>query len=248
MRAQTAGRAGHKRNMSVRSNDVLHSFPNSLRPAGLRASRPSLSLAFIAYKPEPNPMPTILLDKQGAVATLTLNRPDVLNALDRQNGARTGRSGQELTETTMFVRSLLKGAGRGFMAGGDVATIHENIDTIDETIRDLIGIFHKSVEGIAAMPKPVIAAVHGPVAVRRGQHVPECRLRSRRRQCEVHHGLYLAGHESRWWLDLSAAAHCRTPQGPRTRHAERHAGGRAGRGSGARQSASYRQTSWKPRR
>jgi len=109
-------------------------------------------------------MSTILLDKQGAVATLTLNRPDVLNALDRQMALELGEAVSELTNDDSIRAVVLQGSGRGFMAGGDVATFHENIDTIDETIRDLIGIFHKSVEAIAAMPKPVIAAVHGPVA------------------------------------------------------------------------------------
>lgn len=109
-------------------------------------------------------MDTILLDKRGGVATLTLNRPDVLNALDRQMALELGEAVEDLSADDRVRAVILKGAGRGFMAGGDVATMHANIDTIDDTIRDLIGIFHKSVEGIAAMPKPVIAAVHGPVA------------------------------------------------------------------------------------
>lgn len=109
-------------------------------------------------------MDTIILDKQGGVATLTLNRPDVLNALNRDMAVELGEAVTDLTEDESVRSVVLKGAGRGFMAGGDVATFHKNIDTIDDTIRDLIGIFHKSVEGIAAMPKPVIAAVHGPVA------------------------------------------------------------------------------------
>ena len=109
-------------------------------------------------------MPTILLEKQGAVATLTLNRPDVLNALNRQMALDLGEAVTELTDDNSVRAVIMQGAGRGFMAGGDVATFHENIDTIDDTIQDLIGIFHKSVEAIAAMPKPVIGAVHGPVA------------------------------------------------------------------------------------
>lgn len=109
-------------------------------------------------------MDTIILDKQGGVATLTLNRPDVLNALNRDMAVELGEAVTDLTEDDRVRSVILKGAGRGFMAGGDVATFHKNIDTIDDTIRDLIGIFHKSVEGIAAMPKPVIGAVHGPVA------------------------------------------------------------------------------------
>ena len=109
-------------------------------------------------------MDTILLDKQDGVATLTLNRPDVLNALNRQMAVELSEAVADLTADDRVRAVVMRGSGRGFMAGGDVATFHQNIDTIDETITDLIGIFHKSVEGIVAMPKPVIAAVHGPVA------------------------------------------------------------------------------------
>jgi 2-(1,2-epoxy-1,2-dihydrophenyl)acetyl-CoA isomerase len=109
-------------------------------------------------------MDTILLDKQDGVATLTLNRPDVLNALNRQMAVELSEAVADLTADDRVRAVVMRGSGRGFMAGGDVATFHQNIDTIDETITDLIGIFHKSVVGIAAMPKPVIAAVHGPVA------------------------------------------------------------------------------------
>lgn len=109
-------------------------------------------------------MDTILLDKQGGVATLTLNRPDVLNALNRQMALDLDEAVTELTGDETIRAVVLRGAGRGFMAGGDVATFHQNMDSIDEMITDLIGIFHKSVAGIAAMPKPVIAAVHGPAA------------------------------------------------------------------------------------
>jgi 2-(1,2-epoxy-1,2-dihydrophenyl)acetyl-CoA isomerase len=109
-------------------------------------------------------MDTILLDKQGGVATLTLNRPDVLNALNRQMALDLDEAVTDLTRDETVRAVVLRGAGRGFMAGGDVATFHQNMDAIDKTITDLIGIFHKSVEAIAAMPKPVIAAVHGPAA------------------------------------------------------------------------------------
>lgn len=109
-------------------------------------------------------MDTIILDKQDGVATLTLNRPDVLNALNRKMALELGEAVADLTADDSVRAVVMRGAGRGFMAGGDVATFHRNIDTIDETITNLIGIFHESVEGIAAMPKPVIAAVHGPAA------------------------------------------------------------------------------------
>ncbi len=109
-------------------------------------------------------MDTILLDKQGAVATLTLNRPDVLNALDRQMALDLIEAVNELRDDDAIRSVVMRGAGRGFMAGGDVATFHENLDNIESTIDDLIGIYHQGVLGLSQLPKPVIAAIHGPVA------------------------------------------------------------------------------------
>ena len=105
-------------------------------------------------------MPTILVDKQGPVATLTLNRPDVLNALNRDMALELNDAVDDLAGDTNIRTVILKGAGRGFMAGGDVATFHENIDAIEETIDDLIGLYHKAVLGLSAIPKPVVAALH----------------------------------------------------------------------------------------
>jgi len=109
-------------------------------------------------------MDTILLDKQGAVATLTLNRPEVLNALDRTMALELNEAYAELSADDGVRCVVIRGAGRGFMAGGDVATFHQNLDNIEQTIDDLIGIYHKGVLMLSGMPKPVIASIHGPVA------------------------------------------------------------------------------------
>lgn len=109
-------------------------------------------------------MSTILVDKQGAVATLTLNRPDVLNALNRDMAVELNAAVEDLAGDSAIRAVVLRGSGRGFMAGGDVATFHENIATIEETIDDLIGLYHQAVRGLSAMPKPVVAALHGPIA------------------------------------------------------------------------------------
>lgn len=109
-------------------------------------------------------MPTILLDKQGPVATLTLNRPEVLNALNRDMAVELNAAVDDLASDESVRAVILKGAGRGFMAGGDVATFHENIDTIEDTIDDLISLYHKAVLGLSNLPKPVVAALQGPIA------------------------------------------------------------------------------------
>jgi 2-(1,2-epoxy-1,2-dihydrophenyl)acetyl-CoA isomerase len=109
-------------------------------------------------------METILLDKQGGVATLTLNRPDVLNALNRQMALELKATAEYLAADETVRCVVLRGAGRGFMAGGDVATFHANLDSIGHTVDDLITIYHHFALTLSSMPKPVIASIHGPVA------------------------------------------------------------------------------------
>jgi 2-(1,2-epoxy-1,2-dihydrophenyl)acetyl-CoA isomerase len=102
--------------------------------------------------------------RDGAVATLTLNRPDKLNALDLEMAKALGVAVREI-EADRAVRCLvLRGAGRGFQAGGDVARFHAELDNIRATMSELIGIYHEAVECLARMPKPVLASLHGAVA------------------------------------------------------------------------------------
>ena len=69
----------------------------------------------------------VLLERDGAVATIVLNRPDKLNALDYRL-AEAFRSAVLDVERDEAVRCVVvRGAGRGFMAGGDVAGFHAEL-------------------------------------------------------------------------------------------------------------------------
>ena len=64
----------------------------------------------------------VLLDRVGPVATLTLNRPDVLNTLDfAMVEALVARTAEVADDDTLRV-VILRGAGKHFMAGGDIRT------------------------------------------------------------------------------------------------------------------------------
>jgi 2-(1,2-epoxy-1,2-dihydrophenyl)acetyl-CoA isomerase len=107
---------------------------------------------------------TVLLDKQGAIATVTLNRPAQLNAL---NDAMMFDLRDALTnvESDANVRAvILRGAGKAFMAGGDIAMFHAKKDEVASLFHDLGGTFHESIKLLRLMPKPVIACVHGACA------------------------------------------------------------------------------------
>jgi 2-(1,2-epoxy-1,2-dihydrophenyl)acetyl-CoA isomerase len=100
----------------------------------------------------------------GAVATVTLNRPRQLNVMDLAMGDALAETMRRLAEDNGVRAVVLAGAGRGFMAGGDLTRFHADPDHAPQTAAQLIGRFHETILTMAAMPKPVIAALHGPVA------------------------------------------------------------------------------------
>ena len=103
--------------------------------------------------------PTVLLAKSGAVATVTLNRPTVINAFNVQMRDEL-YSGLEAVRDDPEVRAvLIAGAGdRGFCAGADLTEFGTApSQTIARQVRwerDLWGLF-------LSIPKPLVAALHG---------------------------------------------------------------------------------------
>lgn len=106
----------------------------------------------------------VLTERQGPVLTVTMNRPKVLNVLDEAmaDALVAAFSGLAADETIRAV--ILAGAGRSFMAGGDLARFHADLPGAPQTATLLIDRFHTLMRLIKAMPQPVIAAVQGPVA------------------------------------------------------------------------------------
>ena len=104
-------------------------------------------------------MPEVEVTRDGAVQTITLNRPDVLNALD-------GETKRLLLDAVKQARDpevravLLTGAGRGFCAGQDLTEFGEAPD-IGAALR---AGYHPVALGIRALEKPVLAAVNGAAA------------------------------------------------------------------------------------
>ena len=111
---------------------------------------------------------SVLLDRNGAVATLTLNRPSALNALDSSLVEALVARTAEIAADERIRVVVLKGAGRHFMAGGDIRVFGESLRD-DETTRRaaferLLERVHTAVETLARMPQPVIARLQGAVA------------------------------------------------------------------------------------
>lgn len=103
----------------------------------------------------------VLSWRDGALTHLRFNRPGALNAIDLAT-AHAFRSACELLEGERAIRAVvISGAGRAFMAGGDIATLRE--DPVANA-RKGIALVHAGVSILASLEAPVIACVHGAVA------------------------------------------------------------------------------------
>jgi 2-(1,2-epoxy-1,2-dihydrophenyl)acetyl-CoA isomerase len=101
-------------------------------------------------------MAEVEVARDGAVQTITLNRPDVLNAFNRALHKALREALKEARDPG--VRAVvLTGAGRGFSAGQDLKEFGETADVRD-ALRES---YHPNVLAIRALEKPVIAAVNG---------------------------------------------------------------------------------------
>jgi 2-(1,2-epoxy-1,2-dihydrophenyl)acetyl-CoA isomerase len=111
---------------------------------------------------------TVLIERSGAVATLTLNRPASLNALSDDMIDALLEAVPRVGDDGAVRCVVLNGAGEHFMAGGDVKMFHGELDQPAEARRALfearIHHLHPVIVGLRRMPKPVVASVRGAAA------------------------------------------------------------------------------------
>lgn len=108
-------------------------------------------------------MPDILLETvENGVATLTLNRPDRMNALSPELYGELLKALERLANEMSVGAVVLTGAGRAFCAGGDVKSMATRAPmTLEESHQDLRAKTESS-RLLHEMPKPTIAMVNGP--------------------------------------------------------------------------------------
>ncbi len=103
----------------------------------------------------------IILEKQDGVATITLNHPEMLNALDARMFEEIENVIAELKEDGEVRAFVLTGAGRAFCAGVDLSFIDMLTKLSPTALRRKIGEFQRVLNSLEEMEKPVIAAVNG---------------------------------------------------------------------------------------
>ncbi len=106
---------------------------------------------------------SILLQRDGAVARLILNRPDKLNSLTLGMLAELSAALTDLDSDDAVRAVVLTGAGRGFCAGQDL-TDHEAMDDTRAVRAVVERHYNPVIRQIRALPQPVIAAVNGVAA------------------------------------------------------------------------------------
>jgi 2-(1,2-epoxy-1,2-dihydrophenyl)acetyl-CoA isomerase len=107
---------------------------------------------------------SILLAVDSGIATLTFNRPQVMNAMDADMMIEL-RAAAELIERDPAVRVVvLRGEGNAFIAGGDVGLFARRLADLSEVIVRWGREMHFAVQALRRMDKPVLASVHGATA------------------------------------------------------------------------------------
>ena len=105
-------------------------------------------------------MPSVLTSRDGAVLTITLNRPEVYNAFNRElHAALYDALGEAAAAEIRAV--VITGAGKAFCAGQDLKEFQELSGSVQDVLEES---YHPNVRRIRALEKPVLAAVNGPAA------------------------------------------------------------------------------------
>ncbi|HEV2987154.1 MAG TPA: enoyl-CoA hydratase-related protein [Candidatus Angelobacter sp.] len=113
-------------------------------------------------------MKNLLTKQEGGIYEITLNRPESRNALNAEMRTDLVAALDEVAGSATVRCLVLKAAGPGFMAGGDVKFFHQKIshsaDDRRKFFKEFVEGIHPFVMKMTNLPVPIVAAVHGAVA------------------------------------------------------------------------------------
>ncbi|MET0547260.1 MAG: crotonase/enoyl-CoA hydratase family protein [Caulobacterales bacterium] len=108
----------------------------------------------------------ILIEKNGPIALLTLNRPESLNALGLEGDGPAVRAACEQINNDLAIRcTILTGAGRAFSSGGDLKAMKERTGAFAGGLEDIREGYrrniHEIVRSLYNLQTPLISAING---------------------------------------------------------------------------------------
>jgi len=107
---------------------------------------------------------TLLFDIKNNIATITFNRPELMNCFNKQMSIDLQHATDQVRADPSIRALLINGAGKLFMAGGDIQFFSEKLDTMPAGVMEIVRALNASIINLMQMPKPVVASVHGSVA------------------------------------------------------------------------------------
>ncbi|MFN8498434.1 MAG: enoyl-CoA hydratase-related protein [Anaerolineae bacterium] len=106
----------------------------------------------------------VLVDRQGPIWLLTINRPQVRNAVDPKTMTALREAVEAASADADSRVVVIRGAGGAFSSGADLSAAGQASLDRESAIRTLTEVYHPTMKAIRACPWPVIAAIDGPAA------------------------------------------------------------------------------------
>lgn len=103
-------------------------------------------------------------DLESGVARITFNRPEVLNAINLELALSLLSAVKDLSLQENLRCIVMTGAGRAFMAGGDVSTFAGGADKAAASVNELLDALHAAILGLRNLDAPILAGVQGVAA------------------------------------------------------------------------------------
>jgi 2-(1,2-epoxy-1,2-dihydrophenyl)acetyl-CoA isomerase len=104
---------------------------------------------------------TVNLERRDGVGWIELNRPDALNAWNKQFGLDLHAAVMEVAGDDEVRAVVITGAGRGFSSGADLKAGFDPTPEGHPDVTTALKRYHEIMLAIRTMPKPVLAGVHG---------------------------------------------------------------------------------------
>jgi enoyl-CoA hydratase/carnithine racemase len=116
----------------------------------------------------PPQLNTMRIEIDGALGTLTLDRPDAFNAMSPEMIGEMTVAFAWLADRAPLRALIVTGAGKAFCAGGDVTWFRKGVESgeidLPSDVRRGAEVLHQAIVDLRRIPYPVIAAINGPAA------------------------------------------------------------------------------------